>query len=206
MKPLLSILLLSGALLGAIPAHAIKTASSFDVSYGLAQLTVDALDSSGKLAESRGLNSSTGFQIDYNVALFDYRTVATVSFLQFQTSNLGNVPLSRMALGASYHFFRVNGQRVIMDTDVESKIWGVSPALEVTLGVNKLSINDTANFQFTSSLIDLTPRILVEVPLTSNILLMLRAGYFLTLMSGTAPYKIDLSGMVLNAGIKLTTF
>jgi hypothetical protein len=93
-----------------------------------------------------------------------------------------------------------------MDTDVESKIWGVSPALEVTLGVNKLSINDTANFQFTSSLIDLTPRILVEVPLTSNILLMLRAGYFLTLMSGTAPYKIDLSGMVLNAGIKLTTF
>ncbi len=206
MKSLLRTLLLSGALLGTSSAHAIKTASSFDVSYGLAQLTVDAFDSSGALAESRGLNSSTGFQIDYNVALFDYRTVATVSFLQFQTSNLGNVPLSRMALGASYHFFRVNGQRVIMDTDVESKIWGVSPALEVTLGVNKLSINDSKNFQFTSSLIDLTPRILVEVPLTSNVLLMLRAGYFLTLMSGTSPYKINLSGLVLNAGIKLTTF
>jgi hypothetical protein len=205
-KSLLRTLLLSGALLGTSSAHAIKTASSFDVSYGLAQLTVDAFDSSGALAESRGLNSSTGFQIDYNVALFDYRTVATVSFLQFQTSNLGNVPLSRMALGASYHFFRVNGQRVIMDTDVESKIWGVSPALEVTLGVNKLSINDSKNFQFTSSLIDLTPRILVEVPLTSNVLLMLRAGYFLTLMSGTSPYKINLSGLVLNAGIKLTTF
>jgi hypothetical protein len=195
------------ALIFGVPnAHAIKTASSFDVSYGMAQLTVDALDSNGNLAETRGLNSSTGFQIDYNVALFDYRTVATLSFMQFQTSNVGDVPLSRLALGASYHFFRVNGQRVIMDTDVESKIWGVSPALEVTLGVNKLSINDSVNFQFTSSLIDLTPRILVEVPITSNILLMLRGGYFLTLMSGSIPYKINLSGMVLNAGIKLTTF
>ncbi len=187
-------------------AQAIKTASSFDVSYGMAQLNVDAFDSSGNLADSRGLNSMTGFQIDYNVAMFDYRTVATLSFMQFQTSNIGDVPLSRLALGASYHFFRVNGQRVIMDTDVESKVWGVSPALEVTLGVNKLSINDSVNFQFTSSLVDLTPRILVEVPVTSNILLMLRGGYFMTLLSGSVPYKINLSGMVLNAGIKLTTF
>ena len=202
----LRLLLLSGFLFATNPAHAIKTASSFDVSYGMAQLTVDAYDSSGNLAESRGLNSSTGFQIDYNVAMFDYRTVATLSFLQFQTSNIGNAPLSRLALGASYHFFRVNGQRVIMDTDVESKIWGVSPALEVTLGVNKLSINDSANFQFTSSLIDLTPRLLVEVPVTSNLLLMLRVGYFMTLMSGSVPYEIKLSGLVVNAGIKLTTF
>ena len=89
---------------------------------------------------------------------------------------------------------------------MESKVWGVSPALEVTVGVNKLSINDSVNFQFTSSLIDITPRILVEVPITSNLLLMLRGGYFLTLMSGSVPYKINLSGMVLNAGIKLTTF
>ncbi len=206
MTSLLRLLLLSGFLFATIPAHAIKTASSFDVSYGMAQLTVDAYDSSGNLAESRGLNSSTGFQIDYNVAMFDYRTVATLSFLQFQTSNIGNAPLSRLALGASYHFFRVNGQRVIMDTDVESKIWGVSPALEVTLGVNKLSINDSANFQFTSSLIDLTPRLLVEVPVTSNLLLMLRVGYFMTLMSGSVPYEIKLSGLVVNAGIKLTTF
>lgn len=199
-------LLLSIALFGIPRAHAIKTASSFDISYGMAQLNVEALDANGNLAESRGLNSSTGFQIDYNVAMFDYRTVATLSFMQFQTSNIGDVPLSRLALGASYHFFRVNGQRVIMDTDVESKIWGVSPALEITLGVNKLSINDSVNFQFTSSLIDLTPRILVEVPVTSNILLMLRAGYFMTLLSGNIPYEINLSGMVLNAGIKLTTF
>lgn len=172
----------------------------------MAQLTIEAMEAGASSPISRGLNSSTGFQIDYNVAMFDYRTVATLSFMQFQSSNLGDVPLSRLAIGASYHFFRVNGQRVIMDTDVESKIWGVSPAIEVTLGVNKLSINDSENFQFTSSLIDLTPRILVEIPVSSNILLMLRGGYYLTLMSGTEPYRITLSGMVLNAGIKLTTF
>jgi hypothetical protein len=202
-RPLLLIVM---SLLAMPSAWAIKTASSFDASYSLASLTINAFDSSGVLAESRGLNSKTGFQIDYNVAMFDYRTVATLSFTQYQSSNIGDVPLSRMALGASYHFFRVNGQRVIMDTDVESKIWGVSPALEVTFGINKLSVNDSASFQFTSSLIDMTPRFLVEIPVTSNVLLMLRAGYFLTLMSGSVPYKISLSGLLVNAGIKLTTF
>ncbi len=206
MTPLSRLTLSTLLLLAPFRAEAIKTASSFDLSYGMASLQIDAYDSSGALAESRALNSSLGFQIDYNVALFDYRTVATLSFTQLQSSNIGNVPLSRLALGASYHFFRVNGQRVIMDTDVESKIWGVSPALEVTIGVNKLSINDSANFQFTSSLIDLTPRVLVEIPITSNLLLMVRGGYYLTLLSGSTPFKINLSGMVLNAGFKLTTF
>ena len=63
-------------------AYAVKTASSFDVSYGMANLTINAFGSDGTLAESRGLNSKTGFQVDYNVAMFDYRTVATLSFAQ----------------------------------------------------------------------------------------------------------------------------
>ena len=186
-------------------AYAVKTASSFDVSYGMANLTINAFGSDGTLAESRGLNSKTGFQVDYNVAMFDYRTVATLSFAQYQSSNIGDVPLTRLGIGGSYHFFRVNGQRMLMDTDVESKVWGVSPALEVTLGINKLSINDSASFHFTSSLVDITPRLLVEVPMTSSLLLMLRAGYFATLLSSSSPYKIKLSGLVLNLGFKLTT-
>ena len=186
-------------------AHAIKTAASFDASYGIANLTINAYDAAGTLSETRGLQSSTGFQIDYNVAMFDYRTVATLSFAQFQTSNIGEVPLSRLAIGGSYHFFRVNGQRLILDTDVESKVWGVSPALEVTLGINKLSINDSASFHFTSSLLDICPRALIEVPVSSSLLLMLRAGYFATIYSSASPYKIKLSGLILNVGFKLTT-
>jgi hypothetical protein len=184
---------------------AIKTSSSFDVSYGLASYTINAFDSTGSLAATRTLSSPTGFQIDYNVALFDYRTIATLSFSQFQTSNVGEVPLTRLAIGGSYHFFRVNGQRLILDSEVESRVWGVSPALELTLGINKLSINDTQDFQFTSSLFDLTPKLLVEIPLSAKFLLMIRGGYFMTLYSSTSPFKINLSGMVFNLGFKLTT-
>jgi hypothetical protein len=118
---------------------------------------------------------------------------------------VGEVPLTRLAIGGSYHFFRVNGQRLILDSEVESRVWGVSPALELTLGINKLSINDTQDFQFTSSLFDLTPKLLVEIPLSSKFLLMIRGGYFMTLYSSTSPFKINLSGMVFNLGFKLTT-
>ncbi len=186
-------------------AHAIKTASSFDLSYGIAAYTVNAFDSSGQLAETRTLSSKTGFQIDYNVALFDYRTVASLSFSQFQTSNIGDVPLTRLAIGGSYHFIRVNGQRLILDNEVESKVWGISPAIEMTLGINKLSINDTEDFQFTSSLVDATPKLSVEIPVSSKILLILKGGYFLTLFSSSSPFKINLSGPVFNLGFKLTT-
>ncbi len=192
-------------LFSSMDAQAIKTASSFDLSYGLAGYTVDAFDSTGALAESRTLSSKTGFQIDYNVALFDYRTVASLSFSQFQTSNIGEIPLTRLAIGGSYHFIRVNGQRLILDSDVESKVWGISPAVEVTFGINKLSINDTADFQFTSSLFDMTPKLSVEIPVTSKILLILKGGYFLTLFSSASPFKINVSGSVFNLGFKLTT-
>lgn len=186
-------------------AHAIKTASSFDLSYGMASYQVKAFDSTGALAETRTLSSKTGFQIDYNVALFDYRTVATLSFSQFQTSNIGDVPLTRLALGGSYHFIRVNGQRLILDNEVESKVWGISPAIELTLGMNKLSINDTPDFQFTSSLFDATPKLSVEIPVSSKILLILKGGYFLTIFSSSTPFRINLSGAVFNLGFKLTT-
>jgi hypothetical protein len=186
-------------------ALAIKTASSFDLSYGMAGYTIKALDGNGEIAETRTLSSKTGFQIDYNVALFDYRTVATISFSQFQTSNVGDVPLTRLAIGGSYHFIRVNGQRLILDSEVESKVWGISPAVELTFGINKLSINDTEDFQFTSSLFDMTPKLSVEIPISSKILLILKGGYFLTLFSSSSPFKINLSGSLFNLGLKLTT-
>ena len=189
-------------------AHAIKTASSFDLSWALAQLNLTAVQTSSTTpAIVKHLNSFTGMQLDYNVALFDFRTVATFSFTQFQTSNLGTTPISRIAFGASYHLFRINGQRVILDNQVEGKIWGISPAVELSVGVNKLSVKEpgNSNFDFTAGLLDAIPRLLIEVPITSTFLLMLRAGTYLTLQGATSQYKINLTGPIFNIGFKLTT-
>ncbi|MBS1959203.1 MAG: hypothetical protein JST80_07030 [Bdellovibrionales bacterium] len=187
-------------------AYAVNTAASFDLSYGITSLSIVSLNSSGSQLLSRTMTSNSVFQIDYNVALFDYKTVATLSFTEVASSNYGSMPLTRIGLGASYHFIRVNGQRVVLDNQVEGKIWGVSPALELTFGLTVLSIKDTLNknVDFTSSMIDMMPRLLVEIPVSSSFLLMLRAGYLKTLMGGGL-YKVTYSGSMFSIGFKLTT-
>jgi len=190
-------------------AFAIKTASSFDVSYGLTSLSLVTSQTAAGLGQTlnRTISSQTGFEVDYNVALFDYKTVASMSFMQYLTSSLGTSPVSRVALGVSYHFIRVNGQRVLLDNGVEGKIWGISPALEVSLGLNKLSINDANNkdYNFTAAMYDILPRILLEIPMSASTLLLVRGGYLLSVSSGGSLFNIKYSGMVLNVGFRLTT-
>lgn len=196
-------------------AHALNTASSFDISYSIANLTLESFvaDSVGATPEStntRSLSSQSGVQIDYNVALFDYKTVATISFAQYATSNLGARPLTRIAMGGSYHFIRMNGQRFVLDNGVEGKSWGISPAFELTAGLSYLSVNDPgdATFAFTASLIDVLPRLLIEIPASPSFLIMFRVGYLKTLsmFGGNNRYSIAYSGFVANLGVKLTTF
>jgi len=202
-------LLVFGALGGILPeAHAIQTASSFDISYSYLGLSLDTIVNN-EVTSSRSLTSYTGAEIDYNVALFDYKTVATVSFAQYETSNLGNRPLTRIALGASYHFIHVNGQRVILDNGVEGKSWGISPALELTLGLSYLSVKDPGqqDFEFTSSMFDLMPRFLLEIPASPSFLVMVRLGYLKSFgSSGASKYNVTYSGFVADLGFKLTTF
>ncbi len=192
-------------ILAPIPAHAIKTASSFDLSWASALLNLTTTQvGGGSSVSTQRINSYTGLQLDYNVAMFDYRTVATIEFTQFQTSTLGPSPLSRVALGASYHLFRINGQRVILDNQVEGKVWGVSPALELSVGLSRLSVNG-GGLDFTAGLIDAIPRLLIEVPMSTSFLLMFRVGSYLTVSGSSSQYKISLSGTVFNLGFKLTT-
>lgn len=189
-------------------AFAIKTASSFDVSYGLTNLSLSTVQSgTAQVPLVRTISSQTGFEVNYNVAMFDYKTVATMSFMQFLKSSLGDVPLSRVSLGVSYHFIRVNGQRVVLDNGVEGKVWGISPAIEVTLGLNKLSVNDAGNpdYNFTASMTDLLPRLLLEIPMSSSFLLLIRGGYLFSISGSGDLFKISYSGFEMNVGFRLTT-
>lgn len=189
-------------------AHAIKTASSFDLSYGITSLSLTTVEvNSRQVPLVRTLNSSSGFEVDYNVALFDYKTVATMSFMQYANSTLGQMSVSRVSMGVSYHFIRVNGQRILLDNGVEGKIWGISPAIEFTAGINKLSINDEKNpsFNFTAALIDFLPRVLIEIPMSSSFLLLIRGGYLFSMGNSSQLFNIKYSGSTINIGFRLTT-
>ena len=184
------------------------TASSFDLSYGVADLSLTTGQTgSVQPALVRTISSQSGFEVDYNVAIFDFKTVLTMSFMEYASSSLGQMPISRVALGASYHFIRVNGQRVLFDNGVESKIWGISPAIELTLGLNKLSINDAGNpgFNFTAALVDLLPRVLLEIPLSSSFLLLIRGGYMFSVSNSGQLFNIKYGGSTINVGFRLTT-
>lgn len=189
-------------------AFAIKTSSSFDMSYGITSISLSTVQTGSAQAPIlRTISSQTGFEIDYSVALFDYKTVATMSFMQYASSSLGQIPMSRIGLGASYHFLRVNGQRIILENGVEAKIWGVSPAIEVTLGINKLSINDPGNpsFNFTASFMDLLPRMVFEIPMSSTFLLLLRTGYIFSIGGSNDFFTVKYDGFTMNIGFRLTT-
>ncbi len=194
----------------ALPAHAIKTAASFDVSYGLTNLTLTTQELNSAVpvpALERTISSQTGLEIDYSVALFDYRTVASMSFMQFIDSSLGRLPISRVGLGVAYHFIRVNGQRVVIDDGVEGKIWGISPAFEVSLGFNKLSISDEKNpsYNFTAAFLDVLPRLVLEIPLSSSFLLLIKGGYLFSMGSYNELFDIGYRGYTIHAGFRLTT-
>ncbi len=200
-------ILLFFALLGFCPrAEAVKTASSFDLNYAVGSLGMKAYDgTTGVLSANRTLTSYSGIEADYNVAIFDYRTVITVSFTQFENSNVGQIPFTRFAVGGSYHFFRINGQRVIMDSQVESKSWGVSPALELTIGMTKLSINDSVSFHPTVSIMDALPRIVIEVPGSHSFLFLFKVGSYMTVSGKNQQYNFQVSGLIMTFGFKLTT-
>jgi len=194
----------------ASPAQAMMTAASFDVSYGLTSLslTTQELGTSVSVPSlTRTISSLSGYEVDYSVAMFNYKTVASMSFMQFINSSLGNVPVSRVALGAAYHFIRVNGQRVVMDDGVEGKMWGVSPAIELSLGFNKISINDPGNpsYNFTAAFIDVLPRLVFEIPLSPSFLLVFKGGYLFSVGSYSDLFDIGYHGYTINAGFRLTT-
>ena len=188
-----------------------KTASSFDIDYAYTSLTLNAFNPTGFQILQRNITSSTGFQIDYNVALYDAKTVLSLSFLEFVSSNLGPVPMSRIGFGVAYHFWRMNGQRFLMDNGVEGKVWGISPALELSLGLSRLSIADPNNVKlaFSASSYDMIPRVLFEIPINPNFLIMLRAGYLKSLSfgqsGGGSSDTVNYSGPIFTVGFKLTT-
>jgi hypothetical protein len=190
-------------------AFAIKTASSFDVSYGITNLSVTTTQTGTSQSPLvRTLSSNTGIEVNYNVALFDYRTGATMSFMQFLSSNIGSMPVNRASLGLSYHFIRVNGQRYLIDNGVEAKVWGISPALEMSVGLNKLSISDPKNpleYNFTAAFVDVLPRLLLEIPLSSSALLLLRGGYMFSATGEGALFNVKYAGTMFSLGFRLTT-
>lgn len=204
------ILPLSLFVIHTVQSAELKLGSSLDIGPAMASLALN-VTGQGVSEYSRTLSTFSGINVNYQVIFFNLNAIASVEFTQFQDSNLGSLPLTRLGLGFAYYPLKLNGQRMIMDNGVEAKSWGVTPGIELGIGLNKLSIKDPAPpsgvADFSASLADITPRLVVEIPISPSVVIVARGGYFVALpLSSEGTYKIGLTGMMASLNLRLSTW
>lgn len=177
-------------------AHAYLT-SDWDVSMGMTSLKykyADIVDDS--------LESSSTFEVNYSVNNPSLNTALTLSFSEAAGGGGQQLPFTRIAIGARYYMFGVNGVRVVMDSKSEAKIWRPTPFIAVNAGLSNLAVEG-----FNASLLDLSVRGGVEVPLYSDLLLIGQVALGSSLTSAASEDEaVSYNSMSLFAGIRFVGF
>ena len=180
-----------------VPAHAALT-SDWDVSMGMTSLKYQ-FPSAGV---DKSIESSTTMEVNYSINNPALNTALTLSFMEMAGGGGKQLPFTRIALGGRYYMLGVNGMRVVVDSSSEAKVWRPTPFIAANLGLSNLAVDD-----FNASLIDLTVRGGVEIPVMSDLLLI---GQVSMGSSLTAPSSEDenvkYSFMTLFAGLRFVGF
>ena len=181
--------------------------SDFDVNWGASLINVEI----GEVG-TRSLESFTTVEIGYNLIFASVDTALNISFSEMASSNFGDLPFTRLAVGPRWYIRGLNGTRVIMGDQVQGKSWKPSPFLGLQAGFSNLSMSseegEAANFNFNAAVIDINAELGLETPITNGILLVGQFSYLLSLLSNSEDEATALSygGLQIFVGIKLTQF
>jgi hypothetical protein len=66
---------------------------------------------------SQTLESPTTFEFNYNLSMTGADLGLTLSFLEIFSSDIGDIPLTRLAIGPKWYPFGINGKRIVFDSD-----------------------------------------------------------------------------------------
>lgn len=126
-----------------------------------------------------------------------------MSFFEIINSKDGYLTFTRFSLGPRWYPRGMNGGRVIIDNDVQARVWRATPFIGMNLGISNLSVKE-----YNASLIDLTPRFGVEIPLTAKILLLGQFIVSTSLSSSSSGEAKDISyqGSSAMLGIVISNF
>lgn len=185
------------ALMMSSPAWAYLT-SDWDTSIGMTSLQYSfARNSSAKTIES-----PTTLEVNYSINNPSINTALTMSFMEMTEAEGMQMPFTRVALGARYYLFGTNGIRTILDSRTQAKVWRPTPFVAANFGLSNLAVKD-----FNASLVDLTLRGGVEIPMMSNILLVgqVALGSSLT-AAGAAEDDVKYTFITLFAGVRFVGF
>jgi hypothetical protein len=134
--------------------------SNLDASLGYTTLNVTAGSSSTTIS---GLSAVEVKYILNHTALSMAYLMCFDELLRSQDQSL---PYTQFSAGVQYFPMGFNGSRMILDQNVTARVWKATPFLGLTLGLANISTD-----QYNASMIEISPRGGVELPMSSEVIL-----------------------------------
>lgn len=189
-----------------VPSNA-YIASDFDANWGVSFIDVKVAGIAPKAIESYST-----LEIGYNLIFSSINTALNISFMELVNSNFGLIPFTRLAFGPRYYVRGLNGTRLLLDNQVQGRLWRPSPFIGFQLGFSSLSIEDTTSPQFqnnfNAAIVDANIELGLETPISSDWLLMGQFSYLTSVLSNSGDERPELSyeGLQILIGLKITKF
>jgi hypothetical protein len=165
--------------------------SSFDANLGAANIQTKSGDF------SKNLTSVSAIELNYNLNHTAANTAYTLSFAELLRTDEGSLTFTRLSLGSRWYPRGMSGGRLIIDNDVTARVWSASPFIGLGIGLSTMSIKE-----YNASFIDVGPKVGVEVPLSSSLLLLGQFTFTSSLSGNGAESKsVTYSGANVMVGV-----
>lgn len=169
--------------------------SSFDANLGIANFQTKSADF------SKSISSISAIELNYNLNHTAVNTAYSLSFYELAKTDEGMVTFTRLSLGSRWYPRGMSGGRMIIDSDVQARIWAAAPFIGLNIGLSTLTIKE-----YNASFIDFGPRVGVEVPIAINMLLIGQFTFSSSLSSsaGDTARSVSYSGGSVTAGVVIS--
>lgn len=171
-----------------------------DVDFGMGPISLDLKTSDF----TKKLTSPAALEFNYNLIHDAYNTAYCFSFYEVSKSEDGYLSFTRFAIGAKYYPTGLNGRRMVLDNEVEAKLWKASPYVGLFLGLSNTSVKE-----YNASAFDMTPRFGVEIPVTAKLIMLAQFEIFSSLSQGgpgTGAKSFSYTGFGALIGVRVTSF
>lgn len=171
-----------------------------DVDLGLGPISLDIKTSD----LTKKLTSAAGLEFNYNLIHEAYNAAYCFSFYEVGKTDEGYLSFTRFAIGAKFYPTGLIGRKVILDNEVEAKLWKASPYMGLFLGISNTSVKE-----YNASAFDITPRVGVEIPVTAKLIMITQFEIFSSLSQGvpsSGAKNFNYTGFGAMLGIRITSF
>lgn len=159
------------------------------------------------------ISSVTSIEVNYALKHSTVSTAYTMSFFEILEAQGQKMPFTRWAAGVRYYPAGFNGSRLVIDQGVEAKVWRATPFIGLNGGISNISVHggststNTTDGDVNVSVLDLSPRFGIEMPITSTSLMQAQLALNSSLQSSTNSNRTaSYDGLTASIGIIFFAF